>query len=50
MSNMVGTATESVIRVISDFKDEGILDSQGGKLTIKDRDKLEQIMKWHIAR
>ncbi len=50
LSNMVGTATESVIRVISDFKDEGILDSQGGKLTVKDRDKLEQIMKWHIAR
>jgi len=50
LSNMVGTATESVIRVISDFKDEGILDSQGGKLSIRDRDKLEQIMKWHIAR
>ena len=50
LSNMVGTATESVIRVISDFKEEGILESQSGKLIIKDRDKLDQIMKWHIAR
>lgn len=50
LGNMVGTATESVIRVVSDFKEEGILDSQGGKLIIKDMNKLEQIKKWHIAR
>lgn len=50
LSNMVGTATESVIRVISDFKEENILEAKGGNLIIKDLDKLEQIMKWHIAR
>jgi CRP-like cAMP-binding protein len=50
LSNMVGTATESVIRVISDFKDEGILESKGGNLLIHDLNKLEQIKKWHIAR
>ena len=50
LSNMVGTATESVIRVISDFKDEKILEAKGGNLIIKDLNKLEQIMKWHIAR
>ncbi len=50
LSNMVGTATESVIRVISDFKDEDILEAKGGNLIIKDPDKLEKIMKWHIAR
>ncbi len=50
LSNMVGTATESVIRVISDFKEEGLLEAKGGNLIIKDLNKLEQIMKWHIAR
>lgn len=50
LSNMVGTATESVIRVLSDFKDEGILESKGGNLIINDLKKLDQIKKWHIAR
>lgn len=50
LSNMVGTATESVIRVISDLKDEGILMTKSGKIVVLERDKLEQIQKWHFAR
>ncbi|MTI21769.1 response regulator [Fulvivirga sp. RKSG066] len=50
LANMVGTATESVIRVISDLKEEGILSVQSGKIVIEDTDKLEQIKKWHVAR
>lgn len=50
LANMVGTATESVIRVISDLKEEGILSVKSGKIVIEKADKLEQIKKWHVAR
>lgn len=50
LANMVGTATESVIRVISDLKDEGILETRSGKIVILNKDKLLQIHKWHFAR
>lgn len=50
LANMVGTATESVIRVISDLKEEGILSVKSGKIIIEKADKLEQIKKWHVAR
>lgn len=49
LANMVGTATESVIRVISDFREEGIVETKPGKITVLDLPKLEQIKKWHIA-
>ena len=50
LANMVGTATESVIRVISDLKEENILEVISGKIIVKNADKLEQIKKWHVAR
>lgn len=50
LANIVGTATESVIRVISDFKEEDILETSAGKILIKNMDKLKQIVKWHVSR
>ena len=50
LASMVGTATESVIRVISDLKEEGILKTRTGKILILDKARLEQIKKWHVAR
>ena len=50
LANMVGTATESVIRVISDLKDEDIVETRSGKIVIKSHDKLAQIQKWHFAK
>lgn len=50
LANMVGTATESVIRVISDFKDEHIVETHAGKIVILDIDKLKQVEKWHNVR
>lgn len=50
LSNMVGTATESVIRVLSDLKEEGIIEVQSGKIIIKDMDKLAKIQQWHFVR
>jgi len=47
---MVGTATESVIRVLSDLKEEKIIEVQSGKIIIKDMGKLSKIQQWHFAR
>ena len=32
LANMVGTATESVIRLLSEFKQDGLIDLQGRKI------------------
>jgi CheY-like chemotaxis protein len=50
LAKIVGTATESVIRVLSDFKDESLIDIANGKITIKQPGKLEQVIKWSVAR
>jgi CRP-like cAMP-binding protein/DNA-binding NarL/FixJ family response regulator len=50
LAKIVGTATESVIRVLSDFKEEGLVDIAGGKITIKQVGKLEQVVRWSVAR
>lgn len=50
LAKMVGTATESVIRVLSDFKDESLIDIVSGKITIKQAGKLEQVVRWSVAR
>ncbi len=43
LASMVGTATETVIRSISEFKDMGILEVQGRQIKIKDSEKLATI-------
>ncbi len=43
LAAMVGTAKETVIRTISDFKEEGILGSKGNKLMILNKKKLENM-------
>ncbi len=40
IANVVGTATESAIRIISEFKKKGLIKSSGKKLGIEDRRKL----------
>lgn len=40
LANMVGTATETVIRTLSDYKDERYIDISGSKITILEYDKL----------
>lgn len=50
LAKMVGTASESVIRVLSDFKDEGIIDIETGKIKIVHPEKLEKIVRWNVAR
>jgi len=43
LAAMVGTAKESVIRTLSDFKDEGLISINRGKISIEDRKALEHI-------
>jgi DNA-binding response OmpR family regulator len=50
LAKMVGTASESVIRVLSEFKDEGLIEIDGGKIRIKQPAKLEKVVRWNVAR
>ncbi|MEQ8910353.1 MAG: response regulator [Vicingaceae bacterium] len=43
LANMVGTASESVIRTIADFKQEGLIEMKGKEIYIKDKKGLEKI-------
>lgn len=40
LSNLVGTARENVVRVLTEFKEDGILETKGRKIIIKDLNKL----------
>lgn len=50
LAKIVGTASESVIRVLSDFKDEGLIEIEGGKIKILQPQKLEKVIRWSVAR
>ncbi len=43
LSNIVGTATESLIRTLSDFKEEGLIELKAGQVKIVDARKLEHM-------
>jgi DNA-binding response OmpR family regulator len=50
LAKIVGTASESVIRVLSDFKDEGLIGIESGKIKVLQRPKLEKVVRWNVAR
>jgi CRP-like cAMP-binding protein len=43
LANIVGTATESLIRTLSDFKEEKLIEIKGSSITILDIDKLRKL-------
>jgi CRP/FNR family transcriptional regulator len=43
MANFVGTATETLIRLLKDFKEEGLIEVQTRKMTVLDTKKLIDI-------
>jgi CheY-like chemotaxis protein/CRP-like cAMP-binding protein len=45
ISDIVGTATESLNRTLADFKDEGMIDIVNGGIKVLDRVKLEKVMR-----
>lgn len=44
LAQIVGTATESLIRTLSDFKSEKLIDIRDGKVFIVDEDKLKNML------
>ncbi len=50
LAKIVGTATESVIRVLSDFRDEGLIEMDGTKIKLAQASKLEQVIRWNVAK
>ncbi len=49
LANMVGTATETVIRVLSEFKDEKLIDIQSGKIFVIDTARLGIVTERNFA-
>jgi len=45
LANIIGTATETVIRLLSDFKEVGLIDIQGRKIILKDIHALKNVAK-----
>ena len=43
LANLAGTATETTIRTLSDFKDEGLVDVKGGTIAVSNYDKLSRM-------
>ncbi|MEY3592537.1 MAG: hypothetical protein RLZZ38_1513, partial [Bacteroidota bacterium] len=43
LANFVGTATETLIRLLKDFKEEAIIEVQTRKIRVLDKNKLLQI-------
>lgn len=43
LANLVGTATETVIRTLSDFKEDKYIELSGSKITILAYDKLAKL-------
>ena len=46
LAGMVGTSSESLIRTLSDFKNERIIETDGKEIRVVDVPKLERIMKF----
>jgi CRP-like cAMP-binding protein len=44
LANIAGTATESLIRTLSDFKSENLIDIKNGKLVLTNEKKLENLL------
>ena len=43
LSNFVGTATETVIRLLSDYKAEGLVEAKGRKIKLLNIEKMKTI-------
>lgn len=43
IANIIGTATESAIRLISEFKQDGLIEVEGRNIKIKEHDKLRKL-------
>ncbi|MCZ2444113.1 MAG: helix-turn-helix domain-containing protein [Flavobacteriales bacterium] len=44
LANIAGTATESLIRTLSDFKSENLIKVEGSKITLLNEQKLKNML------
>ena len=44
IANVVGTATESCIRILSEFRKEGFIKTSGKRMAIKEEQKLQDLV------
>lgn len=49
LANMVGTATETVIRVLSEFKDEHLISIEKNRILVKELDKINIVAERNFA-
>jgi CRP-like cAMP-binding protein len=45
LASMIGTAKETLVRTLTEFKEEKIIDTEGSKITIVDMQKLNTLLK-----
>ncbi|HWA35238.1 MAG TPA: response regulator, partial [Cyclobacteriaceae bacterium] len=50
LAKVVGTASESVIRILSEFKQERLIETDGAKIKLLQPAKLENVVRWTVAR
>lgn len=50
LARIVGTASESVIRVLAEFKDEKIVSVDGSRMRLLSPEKLEKVVRWNVSR
>lgn len=50
LSKIVGTATESVIRMLADFRDEKLVETDGTRIRIISVPRLEKVVRWSFAK
>lgn len=47
LSNLVGTAVETLVRLLHDFKDEGLIETEGRKIRILDVNRLVKVANFY---
>jgi CRP-like cAMP-binding protein len=47
LSNLVGTAVETLVRLLHDFKDEGLIETEGRKIRILDVKRLAKVANFY---
>ena len=50
LANIAGTATESLIRTLSDFKGEKLIEINGSKISILNEKKLSLMLNWFLSK
>jgi CRP-like cAMP-binding protein/CheY-like chemotaxis protein len=50
IARIVGTAAESVTRILSEFKDEGLIEIESGKIVLAGTEGLENVVRWNVSR